>query len=132
MLSLLLRWGATLPEALRLGADAVENPELKARLAELVVVAESGEGVGELLRRSSALPAAVGWRLWSAYYRSALAEELDGIAADCRREVAVQAEAATAGFKALAGALVALALVPVPVAVVAVYLPMFNLMNQIG
>lgn len=132
VLALLLRWGTTLPEALRLAADAVENPALRSRLAELVEVAEGGEGVGELLRRSTALPAAVGWRLWSAYYRSALADELGEVARDCEREVAVQAEGATAGFRALAGLLVAVSLVPVPIAVVAMYMPMFNLISQIS
>lgn len=132
ILIILLRARVPMPEALRLAAAGVENPRLRARLDGLAETAERGEGIGEALRRADALPAAAAWRLWSAYYRSGLEDELETVVADSERDLAIQAQGVGHGFQILAVLLVVLSVVPIPIAVVGMYLPMFSLISQIG
>ena len=78
------------------------------------------------------MPRSVRWRLWSAYYRSDLVGELQRVADSSGRELAAQEWRITNGAAVLSWLLAAIALAPVGLLVIAMYMPMFSLLSKIG
>lgn len=112
-LHLLLQSGVAAPQALAAAVETVPNASLRRRLRHLAGGAERGEGLGELLRTSNALPPFVGWRLWSAYFRSDLVPELRRTARALDAEVAVSERRVSSLATVVSWTLAALGLVPV-------------------
>jgi type IV pilus assembly protein PilC len=131
-LGLLIEHGIELSEATRLAAGSVANPKLAGMLSVLAERVESGESLVELLRTSNALPGSVTWRLRSAYYGNRFHEELDAIAATSRIELEAWEGRVRSSSTAIVQLVALIVLVPVALAVVAMYLPMFTMVAQIG
>jgi type IV pilus assembly protein PilC len=131
-LALLLRYGTPADEALRLAAKVPANRVLGARLARLADRVEQGENLAECLRSEQALLPSTRWRLWSAYYRSELEAELGAVAEAAREEMKASELRIVNSAETVYGFLAAVVGFPIGVIVVAMYLPMFSLISQIG
>jgi type II secretory pathway component PulF len=124
-LALLLSYRVPAPAAIRLAADTISNRWLRRRLLEVADQVERGEGLGECLRETRALPPSVAWRIWSAYYRSGLEQELVAVAASCEQELLGWELKIKSSMRVIPIVIAAVALLPVLLAVVAMYLPLF-------
>jgi type II secretory pathway component PulF len=112
-LHVLLRSGVPAPEALAAASAAVPNASLRRRLAALAEKVAGGEGLGELFRTATALPPFVRWRLWSAYFRSDLADELSRATRALAEELRVSETRLASLGTAVSWCLALLALAPV-------------------
>jgi type II secretory pathway component PulF len=131
-LGVLLANGVPTDEAVPLATSAVENRSLRRDLAGLAGRVRAGEGLGEGLREARALPPTVRWRLWSAYYRSTFSEELAAVARSAAAELEVWELRVLGSMKVIVGGVAVVVLSPVILAVIAMYLPLFSLISQIG
>jgi type II secretory pathway component PulF len=131
-LGMLLEADTALPEAIRLAVATVESPQLRRRLEGVVERVAAGDGFGECLREAGALPPSVSWRLWSAYYRDALTTELDEVVRASTAHLQLLELKIVTSARVAAGFGVALTLAPIVVTICALYMPMFNLISQIG
>ena len=131
-LHLLLRSGVPAPAALDTAVATVANASLRRRLGHLAAGAERGEGLGELLRTTTALPPFVGWRLWSAYFRSDLVDELSRIALALDVEVSISERRVASLANAVSWSLAILGLVPVVAFVSGISKLSLNLFSVIG
>ncbi len=128
----LLRTGVPLPEAVDLAAGTVSNRHLRGRLQQMASQIRSGEAPGEVFRRTSVFPPSTAWRLWLAYYRSDIVEELRRAGSALESELQVL-ERRTTAFAVLGSwGLVLVVLAPIGLAVVALMMPMFSLISKIG
>jgi type II secretory pathway component PulF len=93
---------------------------------------EQGENFAECLRAEQALLPSFRWRLWSAYYRSELEDELLAVAATAEDELKASELRIVNSAQTVYGLLAASVAFPIGVVVVAMYLPMFTLISQIG
>jgi type II secretory pathway component PulF len=131
-LALLLEHDVDAPSAVRLAARVPANRSLGARLAQMADNVESGANMGECLRTERALLPAVRWQLWSAYYRSDLIDELKATGARSREQLRATELRIVNSSRILVGAVATVVFFPIGVVVVAMYLPMFSLVSQIG
>ena len=130
--ALLLENGIGAPEAIRLAAAVPANRRLGKRLAKMADRVEDGENLAECLRVESALLPPIRWRLWSAYYRSDLVPELRAIAEQTADQIKATEYRIVNSMKLVVSLVAAIAFLPVGIVVVAMYLPMFSLISQIG
>lgn len=131
----LLQAGVPAPEALEVAVAAVPNASLRRDLARLPQGTAEGEGLGELLRTATALPPFVRWRLWSAYFRSDLVDELSRTSRALDLELSVSERWVTSAAGALSWCLAILALVPIGflvTGILKVYGNLFDLVTKIG
>lgn len=128
----LLATGVPAPEALEISAATVSNVSLRRRLGSLSGCAAAGEGLGELFRTTTALPPFVRWRLWSAYFRSDLVDELARTARALDVELTVSESRVAGVAGVLSWGLAALALVPVALFVTGVTRMTGSLFSVIG
>lgn len=132
-LGLLLAEGVEMPVALGLAANAVSNRRIRAGLAAMVPPVVAGESLGELIRQAAEIPRSMAWRLWSAYFRGDLVAELVRVSEACALELGARERRVRSVATAIAWMLVLLLLVPVvAVFLVSMYLPMYNLVQEIG
>jgi type II secretory pathway component PulF len=131
-MALLLHYGIPAPAAVRLAAGAVSNRWLQGRLHQVAAQVEEGEGLGESLRESQALPTGISWRLWSAYYRSALVPELQKVAESCEQDLGIWELKIESSTRVIAIVIAAVTLVPVLLAAVSMYLPLYTMTLAIG
>jgi type II secretory pathway component PulF len=128
-LAFLLEQEIPLPDAVRLAAGAVANPRLGRTLGALADGVESGGSLVESLRASQALPASVTWRLRSAYYRDRFEQELEAVAAASRIELDIWEHRVRSSVKVIVMLVAVVALLPVALAVIAMYMPMFGIIS---
>lgn len=131
-LAMMLEHGIPAAEAVRLASRVPVNRYLGRRLEGAADRIESGANIAECLRSEGALVAAARWRLWSAYYRSQLVEELEAVSGWCREQMANTEFRIVNSTRLVAGGVAAVILIPIAIVVVAFYLPMFSLVSQIG
>lgn len=131
-LAMLLEYGVAAPEAIRLAAAVPANRTLGKRLARMADEVEDGANMAECLRVERSLLPAVRWRLWSAYYRSQLVPELVAIAEESREQLRATEFRIINSSRVLVGVVAAISFFPVGVVVIAMYVPMFSLISQIG
>ena len=132
-LALLLKNQVAMPTALALAADAVGNEKLRRGLAAMIPPVIAGESLGEVLRQARELPRSLSWRLWSAYFRADFVPELERVSATCTRELAFRERRVRSLATFVAWIIVFFFLVPtVGSLVVAMYLPLFDLVSKIG
>lgn len=121
-----------LPEALALAASTTPNRVHRRRLESLSTLAASGESAGEGLRTCTALPPAVRWRLWAAYFRSDLPGELRLVARACRTELACSERKLLARATALSWLLALLSLFPAYLTAFAIFERLGRLFSMMG
>jgi type II secretory pathway component PulF len=131
-MALLLHYGIPAPAAVRLAAGAVSNRWLQGRLLQVATEVEEGEGLGESLRESRALPASVSWRLWSAYYRSALVPELQRVVESCEQELGIWELKIESSTRVIAIVIAAVSLLPVLLAAASMYMPLYTMTIHLG
>ncbi len=130
-LALLLGFGVSLPEAVRIASQSASSASIRERLGGIAGRVASGASLGECLRNIETLPPTVAWRLWSAYYRSTFVDELHEVARSCSIELGVLEMRIIASSKTAISAIVLLILAPFFFAIIAMYLPMFTLISQL-
>ncbi len=128
----LLRSGVPAPEALETAASTVSNVSLRRRLGMLAIGVAGGEGLGELFRTTTALPPFVRWRLWSAYFRSDLVDELSRTARALDAELSVSEGRVASLATLLSWGLAFLALLPVAFFVSSVSKTTTRILSVIG
>ncbi len=131
-LAVLLESRTPLPEALPVAVAAVPNPRIRRGLSGLEATVASGGSLGEALRGARVLPGSVAWRLWSAYFRSDLVPELERCALACKQELEARQGRTQLLMDAVGWVFAILVGIPIGLLVVAMYMPMFNLISKIG
>lgn len=128
----LLGSGVPAPKALEMAAATVSNPSLRRRLGALAGGVAEGEGLGELFRTTTALPPFVRWRLWSAYFRSDLLDELSRTSRALDVELSVSERRVASVATLVSWALAVVALAPVALFVNGISRMTLNLISAIG
>jgi type II secretory pathway component PulF len=86
-LALLLRRETPLPQALKITADATDDPEVRARVQRMAEAAEAGAGLPESIGSGALVSPSLAWFLEAASNERSAAEALEDIAAIYRQRL---------------------------------------------
>lgn len=131
-LALTLEHGVPAPEAIELASRVPANRWLGKRLRRMAGKVAAGGDICLCFKVEKALQPSARWRLWSACSRSDLIPELRSVAGQFRDQMAATELRIVGSARILSGVVAAVVISPIIIDIVAMYLPLFSLISQIG